>query len=513
MAVKIKKGGWALIVAIAVSLALFFGIKHLMDKSGRSQISSGIKVSSKADLVVGYNTFVGVQPLVRLNGGVEPNENSDFTKQTGLLLQIKQVDVRSDAVAALKTGDFDAIYCTTDALSIEMGSNSELITQGAKEIMKVNASQGADAIVVTKGIKTVADLKGKTVAYMPGSASNTLLINTLDAAGLTIKDIQTVEVGDGIEAANSFKAGQVDAAVVWAPDDEDCVKAQSGSKILISTATASQIIADGLLVVEKNLEKKKEDITKLVKAWLEANAKMNTDKGFQKEANEIFAKEFGIPLDVVKASSNKVRYATLGDNKQFFGFDAAFTGITGEKMYSRMSIKYTESNLVKAPAAWRKVSDASIIESLLSDESFANSSTQSADNGKVFTAPTKEQETEVAQSTKVVSIQFPTASYSLDDQAKTIIDREVTELAQAFQGARIRIEGNTDNVGNPTANKVLSEKRANAVADYLVKEHKFDKNKFIILGNGQNNPVSGCEGNADDACKSANRRTDFKFLW
>ena len=55
--------------------------------------------------------------------------------------------------------------------------------------------------------------------------------------------------------------------------------------------------------------------------------------------------------------------------------------------------------------------------------------------------------------------------------------------------------------------------RATAVVNYLVNEHKFDKNKFIIVGNGSKKPVTGCEDNQDEACRAKNRRTEFQFIW
>ena len=55
--------------------------------------------------------------------------------------------------------------------------------------------------------------------------------------------------------------------------------------------------------------------------------------------------------------------------------------------------------------------------------------------------------------------------------------------------------------------------RATAVVSYLVNEHKFDKNKFIVVGNGSKKPVPGCEANQDDDCRAKNRRTEFQFIW
>ncbi|MBP8212645.1 MAG: OmpA family protein, partial [Saprospiraceae bacterium] len=60
--------------------------------------------------------------------------------------------------------------------------------------------------------------------------------------------------------------------------------------------------------------------------------------------------------------------------------------------------------------------------------------------------------------------------------------------------------------------KALSEKRAKSVADYLKSQYGMDANRFIIVGNGPNKPVAGCESNADESCKAKNRRTEFQLI-
>lgn len=514
---QLTKGGKIAIVVILIGIVYggwYYATKNkLFDKAQKHAANDKFAVSEDADLVIAYNTFVGVEGLLYMNNGMIPTEDCRLFKEFGIKVQIKQIDISSDCKDGLKVGALDLIYCTVDASPIDMSSGSSLLELGVKNIMKVNQSIGADAIVAISTIKKVADLRGKKVAYALGTASNTLLISVLETAGLTINDITPYKVADGVEAANAFKSGQCDAAVVWAPDDEDCIAAVKNSSIIISTKIASQIIADGLLVSEKTLKEKRDKILKLCKAWLIGNAELNSNNQAKKQANALFAKGFNFPEEIAALSADKVRFSTLGDNKQFFGFDPTFTGVTGEKMYSRMCIKYTELGLAKAPAPWRNVSDASIIEELLNDKELVNVPIQSTESPVKFTAPTKQEETVAAKGSKGATLNFETNSAELDDEDKVIIDREVTGSAQGLAQAKIRIEGNTDNTGNPSLNKVLSKRRAQAVANYLVSEYKFDKNRFIIVGNGQDSPVSGCEDNASEDCKARNRRTDFEFIW
>ena len=467
----------------------------------------------KSDLTIAYNTFSGVGGIVLMNGGMEPNENSELYKKYGIKLTIKQMDAVKDTRDGLLSGNLDAVYCTTDALSVEMGSGSELVKSDVVQIMQVNQSHGADAVVVRKGIDDVSSLKGKTVAYAVGTASHTLLLNVLESSGLTMADITGKQVADGVEAAAAFKNGSVDAALVWAPDDEDCVAALPGAKVLISSAVASTIIADGLLVKQSILKDKHDLIVKLVKAWLAGNARIDKDPSAKKEANALFAKGFKFPEDVAAKSIDKVYFSTLGDNINFFGLNTTYTGMTGDRMYSRMAVKYTEIGLAKAPVPWRNVSDASVIQELMNDNDFAKDPNQVAAKVEAMSAPTPAMKTQTAQSSKVVKLEFSTNSYALTQDGKTLIDRDINDLAKAFQGAYIRVEGNTDNTGNPKANEKLSLSRANAVVNYLVSEHNFDRNKFIVVGNGPNKPVPGCEDNQNEEAKARNRRTEFKFIW
>jgi NitT/TauT family transport system substrate-binding protein len=114
-----------------------------------------------------------------------------------------------------------------------------------------------------------------------------------------------------------------------------------------------------------------------------------------------------------------------------------------------------------------------------------------------------------AIASKPVSINFRSGEHALDENAKYIIDKEFVEIAKAFANARIRIEGNTDDVGSRAANVELSKRRAQAVATYLSKEHNMPANRLIIVGNGPDKPIAE---NTSAEGKAKNRRTDFQLV-
>jgi NitT/TauT family transport system substrate-binding protein len=460
---------------------------------------------SKDFEVLAVNTYAGFTPIIAGNGGLEGNENSEFFKRFGVKLKIVVQDNFGDGRSAFKNGNVHYLYCTTDVRSVELGNNSDMV--GSKQVMILNYSRGADALVVKKNINTVGDLKGKKVAVSTGTASHTLLLNVLETNGLTEKDIELVKVESGAEAAQIFKALQVDAAVCWSPDDADITTSMPGTKVLFSTKQASNLITDGLVVKDTYLEKNYAKVKNVVEAILWANANYYASNVEElKKSAALVAKAFGTDDAFVLDGCQNIRFATLGDNANFFGLNSTYTGTTGDFIYSKMARVYEAEGLTSKPIGWRKASDSSVLEDLMASNKLDND--QSAETSKTFAAPTKEDAKKATVSNKVVVIEYATNSALLDNDAKDIIDTEIAPIAKQFSAARMKIVGNTDNTGSQAVNQPLSLSRAQSVANYLSKEYGFDKNRFIVVGNGSTKAIN-------DGSKGSDRKyrvTEFQFI-
>ena len=500
-----------LLVVGGVAAALYFTKPELFQ--GKEKTSDATEKpakkfkkskSSKADLTLGINTWSGFAPIVWMNGGLDPNTDSELYQKYGIKLQIKINDVFDDSRNNFKVGTYDLVYATTDVLPIEMGAGSGMVEAEAVQFIQVDWSRGGDAIVVRPGINKVADLKGKTIACAIGTASNSLLIKVLESNGLTMNDIIIKKCSDGIEAAKFYKAGAVDAAAVWSPDDLDCVDAIPGTKVLVNTKTATHIIADGILVKEPFLEDNYELLVRFATAWLDANAQLNASDALMQDAANVCGEMLGDDMaGFFYDGLQNVRLTTLGDNEDFFGLNPMYQGITGEQLYSKMSIVYGGLKLANNSVAWRTVSNTSVIEGVTSAPG-----DQSAETVTRFSPVTAKVKEKAAISNKQVTINFPTNSSTLTDDAKWTIDKEFVDLAKSFSSARIRIEGNTDAVGDASYNQTLSFKRAQSVANYLVKAYGFDSNRFIVVGNGE----SKANANGVSGENAAYRRTDFQLV-
>ena len=162
-----------------------------------------------------------------------------------------------------------------------------------------------------------------------------------------------------------------------------------------------------------------------------------------------------------------VRLTTHGDNLNFFGLASGYKGVSGNDLYSEMSIKYTDLGYIEGRVPnWRQIAYPSFV-----NNATLNGAIHAAEGAKEFSKASKNDETKEAIATKRVSISFRTAEYQLDENSKYIIDKEFVSIAKAFGNARIRVEGNTDNTGGYANNVALSKRRAQSVADYLIREY------------------------------------------
>ena len=84
-----------------------------------------------------------------------------------------------------------------------------------------------------------------------------------------------------------------------------------------------------------------------------------------------------------------------------------------------------------------------------------------------------------------LEVKFATNSADLTPEARSALDRLGAALSSAdLAGFRFRIEGHTDTVGNPDANRNLSARRAAAVVDYLSGSYHVDRTRLQAAGMG-----------------------------
>lgn len=215
-------------------------------------------VSNSKTISVPYITWGGDMATFYANGGTRTKKGSIFDKQ-GLDLKLTAGDDFVQQVRDYMSGKSPFLRGTVRMVGLASEViNADKKTQGMV-IFQMTWSAG-DHMLVRPGIKTVKDLKGKTVVLQKGGPHVGMLDDILHTARLSWKDITVIWADDltGTDKspASMFrKTGSIDACFVITPDmiglsgglDSNGTGAEGtvkGARVLVSTAELSRSIAD-----------------------------------------------------------------------------------------------------------------------------------------------------------------------------------------------------------------------------------------------------------------------------
>ena len=208
-------------------------------------------------LRVGYNNWVGYI-------GFFVAQEAGYFADAGLTVEGKSFSAPGEGIVPLINGDLDILLTTIDSVILKSDK-----TPGTLEIIYLNdTSNGADALIGSAGIDSVADLKGKKVGVTVGECNHLLLVKALEKSGLTEEDVQLANL-DPDSAGAALKAGAVDAAVTWEPWISQVI-GDNGGSVLFSTRDAPNLILD-CIAVSDAAEENEEAVSKFIAAVNKGN--------------------------------------------------------------------------------------------------------------------------------------------------------------------------------------------------------------------------------------------------
>ena len=114
---------------------------------------------------------------------------------------------------------------------------------------------------------------------------------------------------------------------------------------------------------------------------------------------------------------------------------------------------------------------------------------------------------EPARSYRLDNVYFDFGKFTLRSESFTELD-ELVSYMKWKENEKIEIAGYTDNVGNDADNLKLSQQRADAIRQYLIKKG-IQPARVIAKGYGASQPVAD---NSTDEGRQRNRRTEVKIL-
>ncbi|MFH1077352.1 MAG: hypothetical protein V1753_11085, partial [Pseudomonadota bacterium] len=241
-------------------------------------------VANTSPMQVPFITWGGDIATFYANGGLATKPGTIFAKQ-GLNLKLVPGDDFIGQVRSYLAGDTPFLRGTFSMIGMAsevIGSNPK--TKGVV-ILQMTWSAG-DHMVARPAIKTVDELRDKTIVLQKGGPHVGMLDDILKTARLDWKDINIIWADDLTATANSpaemfRKNSSIDACFVITPDmiglcggfhdvgtgAEGTVK---GARILVSTAELSRSIADVYVCRKDFYDANRDFVTKFVAGYLKA---------------------------------------------------------------------------------------------------------------------------------------------------------------------------------------------------------------------------------------------------
>ena len=221
---------------------------------------SGCSREPETALRIGTNVWIGSEPLylARELGHLDP-----------AVVQLVEYPSASEVLRAYRNQAIDGMVISLDELF-------GLAVDGLQPriILVVDVSHGADVVVGRRGMKTMQDLKGKSVAVESGALGAFVLSRALTLNGMQASDVNVVHL-ESNEQPKAFEKGAVDGAVTFDPYRAQFL--QAGAATLFDSTRIPGEIVDLVAVRATVIDKQPKAIQALLAGWFKATDYMKRD--------------------------------------------------------------------------------------------------------------------------------------------------------------------------------------------------------------------------------------------
>src|SRR5229473_3109769 len=263
------------------------------------------------------NVWAGWSPIILANNGFKPGKvwktpgGKDFKVE---LVLIDDPIAMRDAYAA---GNLHVGWATLDMLPLFLEGLRKDTRVMPRVFQQIDWSNGGDGIVVRDSVKTMADLRGKTIVLAQNSPSQFFVLNALINGGLQPADVEFKFTQDAFQAAAAFNADKsISAAVSWAPDIYNLAKVK-GNRMLVTTATANKLIAD-VWFARADFAKDNPDIVEGLVRGIFDGMEALKDQNSKASAAKLMAAGYSIPETDALSMQGDAHSTNYAENREFF---------------------------------------------------------------------------------------------------------------------------------------------------------------------------------------------------
>ncbi|HEY4060349.1 MAG TPA: OmpA family protein [Puia sp.] len=492
------------------------------------------------------------------NGGVRTTKGSLFDKAHLDVTYLRQDDCNKQMADLVKfAGDYKTNPNATGVLITFMGDGMPaFMTSLAKELEPLGAEYQPIIIPVAHGKSYGEDQVmgpsawkqdphnaiGKCVAGVLRDGDINILLKWAGDNGIKVNPDETTYDGDAInliaandflDAPNKYITGYtekrkiiaggrttgrdttvgVDAVATWTPGDVNVATKKGGLVTIANTRQYASQMPNQTIVIKKWAYDHRTDIENMIIALAQAGDQVRSFNEAKKFAAEVSADVYQEQnaaywlkyYNGVEETDLQGQKVNLGGSAVFNLSDMANTyGLGSDKVDRYRAVYNTFGNLMvkmypslmPSFMPYEKAVDKSFLLSVISNH-------PELLEGKAIENKYADRIT-AAVSSKSYHIEFETGSAVIRPSSYRMLD-EIFESAVVAEGLKLGVYGHTDNNGSDAVNIPLSEKRAAAVKDYLLRKGLKD-GRIETKGFGSNKPVAG---NSTAEGRSRNRRVEI----
>lgn len=169
----------------------------------------------------------------------------------------------TSVIQAFQTGKLDVAFLSLDEVLTLVALGIDL-----KVISVIDQSTGGDALLVKPEIKTLQDLKWRSIGYENKAPGALLLDETFSHQGLNNQTIKLYEVKQS-EAKDVYMQGYIDGLIVREPEKQQLL--QLGARELLNSNVLKHRITHLMVVRADIVETKEEQLAYLLKSFYDAH--------------------------------------------------------------------------------------------------------------------------------------------------------------------------------------------------------------------------------------------------
>src|SRR5712672_1680291 len=315
------------------------------------------------------NVWAGWSPIIYANNGFKPGKVWKTPGGKDFKLELVLIDDPIAMRDAYASGNLHVGWATLDMIPLFLEGLRKDTRVMPRIYQQVDWSNGGDGIVVREAIKTMADLRGKTLVLAQNSPSHCFVLNALINAGVQPAEVDFKFTQDAFQAAAAFNGDKRLAGVVsWAPDIYNLEKVK-GNKILVTTGTANKLIAD-VWFARADFANDNPDIMEgVTRGIFDAMTDLKEQAAKQKVA-KLMAAGYSIPESDALGMLGDAHSANYAENRDFFLIQNNPTNF--ERTWTTAYFLYKKIGAVTEQTPFDQVMDFSVIQKLGSEAKYAS---------------------------------------------------------------------------------------------------------------------------------------------